>query len=456
MAKSKARFFCQDCGQEELKWTGRCPGCGAWNTMVEELVVTGSKKKTALGGPVTKPKPIMEVDYLQGEARFTTVINELDGVLGGGLVPGSLVLVGGDPGIGKSTLMLQLANAISGQDSLVLYVSGEESVQQTRMRANRLGTLNKGLYIVPETNVDIIQQHILALRPKVVIIDSIQTMYYDQIPSAPGSVGQVRECAAMLLRLAKAEGIAILLVGHVTKEGTVAGPRVLEHMVDTVLYFEGERHNSFRILRGVKNRFGSTNEIGIFEMTENGLVEVGNPSQLFLAQRPQGVAGSTVVASLEGTRPVLLEIQALVTSTSYGMPRRMTSGIDYNRVALIMAVLEKRLGFCLGNQDTYVNVAGGVKLTEPAIDLGIALAIASSFRDIPVAGDLAVIGEIGLTGEVRAVSQVERRVKEAQNLGFGRCVIPSANNYKQHRSSEIQVISVKDVGEGLEIALGGG
>jgi len=456
MAKAKTRFFCQDCGHEELKWTGRCPGCGAWNTMVEELTVSRSGKKSGLASLSTKPRPIIEVDCQQGEGRFTTFLIELDRVLGGGIVPGSLTLVGGDPGIGKSTLMLQMANAISGQGGAVLYVSGEESAQQTRMRANRLGALSRDLYIVTETNVDIIQEHVMNLRPKVVIIDSIQTIFNDEFPSAPGSVGQVRECAALLLRIAKSEGIPIFLVGHVTKEGTVAGPRVLEHMVDTVLYFEGERHHSYRILRGVKNRFGSINEIGIFEMTDQGLVEVGNPSQLFLAQRPKGVAGSTVVASLEGSRPVLLEVQALVSSTSYGMPRRMTSGLDYNRVALIMAVLEKRFGFCLGNQDAYVNVAGGVKLTEPAIDVGIALAIASSFRNVPVAEDTVVFGEVGLTGEVRAVSQVERRVKEAQNLGFSKCLIPYVNSPQCQRLSGIEVIGVRDIGEALDLALGGG
>ncbi|MDA8212883.1 MAG: DNA repair protein RadA [Clostridia bacterium] len=458
MAKLKTKFFCQQCGHEEFKWVGRCPGCGAWNTMVEELV----SREAARGGSFTggiwpdslaKPQPITEIG-LGEEIRLGTGSQELDRVLGGGIVPGSLVLVGGDPGIGKSTLLLQVANAVSRINGPVIYASGEESDRQIGMRAQRLGALGSQLFVLAETNLGMVEGHLSAIKPRVLIVDSIQTVFREEISSAPGSVGQVRECTAHLLRMAKSTGTAIFLVGHVTKEGAIAGPRVLEHMVDTVLYFEGERHNSFRVLRAVKNRFGSTNEIGIFEMTEGGLREVVNPSELFMAQRPKGEAGSVVTVSMEGTRPVLVEIQALVTPTTFGMPRRMTAGVDFNRVVLIAAVLEKRVGLHLGSQDIYVNVAGGVKLSEPAVDLGIAMALASSLRDRPLDPGLAVMGEIGLTGEIRAVSHLEKRVREAAKLGFTSCVVPAANARKL-QGKAMQIIGTDSVLQALDEAFGG-
>lgn len=458
MAKLKTKFFCQQCGHEEFKWVGRCPGCGAWNTMVEELV----SREAARGGSFTggiwpdslaKPQPITEIG-LGEEIRLGTGSQELDRVLGGGIVPGSLVLVGGDPGIGKSTLLLQVANAVSRINGPVIYASGEESDRQIGMRAQRLGALGSQLFVLAETNLGMVEGHLAAIKPRVLIVDSIQTVFREEISSAPGSVGQVRECTAHLLRMAKSTGTAIFLVGHVTKEGAIAGPRVLEHMVDTVLYFEGERHNSFRVLRAVKNRFGSTNEIGIFEMTEGGLREVVNPSELFMAQRPKGEAGSVVTVSMEGTRPVLVEIQALVTPTTFGMPRRMTAGVDFNRVVLIAAVLEKRVGLHLGSQDIYVNVAGGVKLSEPAVDLGIAMALASSLRDRPLDPGLAVMGEIGLTGEIRAVSHLEKRVREAAKLGFTSCVVPAANARKL-QGKAMQIIGTDSVLQALDEAFGG-
>lgn len=458
MAKLKTKFFCQQCGHEEFKWVGRCPGCGAWNTMVEELV----SREAARGGSFTggiwpdslaKPQPITEIG-LGEEIRLGTGSQELDRVLGGGIVPGSLVLVGGDPGIGKSTLLLQVANAVSRINGPVIYASGEESDRQIGMRAQRLGALGSQLFVLAETNLGMVEGHLSAIKPRVLIVDSIQTVFREEISSAPGSVGQVRECTAHLLRMAKSTGTAIFLVGHVTKEGAIAGPRVLEHMVDTVLYFEGERHNSFRVLRAVKNRFGSTNEIGIFEMTEGGLREVVNPSELFMAQRPKGEAGSVVTVSMEGTRPVLVEIQALVTATTFGMPRRMTAGVDFNRVVLIAAVLEKRVGLHLGSQDIYVNVAGGVKLSEPAVDLGIAMALASSLRDRPLDPGLAVMGEIGLTGEIRAVSHLEKRVREAAKLGFTSCVVPAANARKL-QGKAMQIIGTDSVLQALDEAFGG-
>lgn len=458
MAKLKTKFFCQQCGHEEFKWVGRCPGCGAWNTMVEELV----SREAARGGSFTggiwpdslaKPQPITEIG-LGEEIRLGTGSQELDRVLGGGIVPGSLVLVGGDPGIGKSTLLLQVANAVSRINGPVIYASGEESDRQIGMRAQRLGALGSQLFVLAETNLGMVEGHLAAIKPRVLIVDSIQTVFREEISSAPGSVGQVRECTAHLLRMAKSTGTAIFLVGHVTKEGAIAGPRVLEHMVDTVLYFEGERHNSFRVLRAVKNRFGSTNEIGIFEMTEGGLREVVNPSELFMAQRPKGEAGSVVTVSMEGTRPVLVEIQALVTATTFGMPRRMTAGVDFNRVVLIAAVLEKRVGLHLGSQDIYVNVAGGVKLSEPAVDLGIAMALASSLRDRPLDPGLAVMGEIGLTGEIRAVSHLEKRVREAAKLGFTSCVVPAANARKL-QGKAMQIIGTDSVLQALDEAFGG-
>jgi DNA repair protein RadA/Sms len=426
--------------------------------MVEEVATTS--KPSMYGDsyhPQTepsKPSKITEINTVE-EVRQHSGTSEFDRVLGGGIVAGSLVLVGGDPGIGKSTLLLQTAHAIARQGIRVLYVSGEESAKQIKLRADRLGTLSDHLYILPETDLERIEAHIKLVNPQFLIVDSIQTVYRPGLQSAPGSVGQVRECTAFLLRIAKTMNIATFIVGHVTKEGAIAGPRMLEHMVDAVLYFEGERHHTYRILRAVKNRFGSTNEIGIFEMREGGLEEVTNPSELFLSERPYGVAGSGVVASMEGTRPVLIEIQALVTPSSYGTPRRMATGLDPNRVSLIMAVLEKRMGLYLQSQDAYVNVAGGVRVDEPAVDLGIALALASSFREQPMRPTDVYIGEVGLTGEVRGVSRIEQRVREAMKLGFTRVIVPTKNLRGWQPPSNIQVIGVETVQEAFQVALGG-
>ena len=455
VAKVKTSFFCQECGFENPKWLGKCPGCGAWNTFVEEIKSDDQVEKKRLGGfDSQKPQPISRIN-MEEELRINTKIHELNRVLGGGIVPGSLILVGGDPGIGKSTLLLQTSQSIANEGHLVLYVSGEESVKQIKLRSTRLEANSNQLYVATENQLERIEQIIDELKPEVVIIDSIQTIFHSQITSAPGSVAQVRESTAHLMRMGKSKGIAIFIVGHVTKQGEIAGPRLLEHMVDTVLYFEGERHHTYRVLRAVKNRFGSTNEMGLFEMKETGLVEVENPSELFLSQRPIGVAGSTVVASMEGTRPVLVEIQALLSSTSFVTPRRMATGLDQQRVSLIMAVLEKRLGLFLQNQDAYVNVAGGVKLAEPAIDLAIAVSIASSFRDRPTNPDDVFIGEIGLTGEVRGVSRIEQRVAEAQKLGFNRVMIPAKNLKGWNHPKEIEIIGIQNVAEALDIALGG-
>lgn len=457
MAKTKTTYFCQDCGHEELRWTGKCPGCGAWNTMTEEL---RSTQKTTFSGTIGSlpPQPIIKVDYHEDE-RISTGFSELDRVLGGGIVPGMLILVGGDPGIGKSTLLLQAAYQLS-QQGTVLYATGEESVKQIRLRANRLGTLKETLLVQTENNLDVICQQIEQLRPDVVVIDSIQTMFKEEISSAPGSVAQVRECTGRLMRVAKSLGTAIVIVGHVTKEGAIAGPRVLEHMVDTVLYFEGERHHTFRILRAVKNRFGSTNEIGLFEMTTAGLTQVLNPSEIFLNQRPQSVAGSVVVTSMEGTRPVLVEIQALVSKSSLAMPKRMATGVDYNRVAMLMAVLEKRAGLHMGGFDAYVNVAGGAKLSEPAIDVGVALALASSYRDQVIDSDLVVMGEVGLTGEIRAVTHPDKRLLEAAKLGFSQSIVPKVNMQAMDKELKnslpgLKLYGVANITEAMEIAIGG-
>jgi DNA repair protein RadA/Sms len=457
MAKKKTVFMCQSCGYESPKWMGKCPGCNEWNSMVEELHVS---TKTGLGafrtGAVEKSKPIPITKIVSSdEPRISTSMTEVNRVLGGGIVPGSMVLVGGDPGIGKSTLLLQISGILSKQEHKVLYVSGEESTRQTKMRADRLGINSDNLLILAETNVHLISEQIEHVQPKVVIIDSIQTVFQEDITSAPGSVAQVRECTATFMRIAKTMGIAIFIVGHVTKEGTIAGPRLLEHMVDAVLYFEGERHHTYRILRSVKNRFGSTNEIGIFEMKELGLEEVANPSEMFLEERAHGSSGSIVIASMEGTRPVLVELQALISPTSFGTPRRMATGVDHPRVSLIMAVLEKRVGLLLQNQDAYVNVAGGVRLDEPAIDLGIAVSIASSFRDKPTSPFDVVIGEVGLTGEVRGVSRIEQRVLEAHKLGFKRAIIPEKNTTGWNPPSGMTIIGVTSVSEALQAVFGG-
>lgn len=454
MAKVKTKFFCTDCGYESPKWYGKCPGCGAWNSMVEETekVVKTQGISSGIFHKKEKPLPIINIESGQ-EPRILTGIGELNRVLGGGIVPGSLVLVGGDPGIGKSTLLLQTSNEMANSGRKVLYVSGEESVRQTKLRAERLGALSPNLYVMCESSIDGIEEAIDEVKPDFLVIDSIQTVYMPEVTSAPGSVSQVRECTARFMRVAKGQGIATVLVGHVTKEGAIAGPRMLEHMVDCVLYFEGERHHSYRLLRAVKNRFGSTNEMGIFEMNEAGLEEVLNPSELFLSERPLGVAGSTVVASMEGTRPMLVELQALVASTLFPSPRRMATGVDHNRMNLIIAVLEKRMGMFLQNQDAYVNLAGGVKLDEPAVDLAIAVSLASSFRDVPTKPYDVVFGEVGLTGEVRAVSRVEQRVKEAAKLGFKRVILPEKSLKGWQGPKEIELIGVNTVADALAVAL---
>ncbi|UTR16689.1 DNA repair protein RadA [Salipaludibacillus sp. LMS25] len=457
MAKRKTKFVCQDCGYESTRWMGKCPGCQNWNTLVEEIESDSSARKrgfsTGERGTI-KPEPITAIERTE-EPRISTHINELNRVLGGGIVPGSLVLVGGDPGIGKSTLLLQVSSTLSERKQRVLYISGEESTKQTKLRADRLGIGNDQLFVLAETDVDNIEKVIEEMKPSLVIIDSIQTVYLESITSAPGSVSQVRECTSAFMRIAKTKGIAIFLVGHVTKQGSIAGPRILEHMVDSVLYFEGERHHTYRILRAVKNRFGSTNEIGIFEMKEEGLEEVLNPSEIFLEERSTGAAGSAVVASMEGTRPVLVEIQSLISPTSFGNPRRMATGIDHNRISLIMAVLEKRVGMMLQNHDAYVKVAGGVRLDEPSIDLAIAVSIASSFRDAPTAPADAIVGEVGLTGEVRRVTRIEQRVTEAAKLGFKRVIIPKKNEGGWTIPSSIEVTGVSSVNEAIDVTLGG-
>jgi DNA repair protein RadA/Sms len=456
MAKKKTKFMCQECGYETPKWLGKCPGCGAWNSFVEEFVITGkaqSRSFASSSGP-NKPSSISEVARGQ-EPRIPTNMAEFNRVLGGGVVPGSLILIGGDPGIGKSTLLLQTSSGLARTGQKVLYVTGEESLKQIKLRADRFDINDEDLHVYAETNLDLIEQAIDNTKPSIVILDSIQTVFKEEVTSAPGSVSQVRECTGQMMRIAKSKGVAIFIVGHVTKEGAIAGPRMLEHMVDAVLYFEGERHHSYRILRGVKNRFGSTNEIGIFEMKEKGLEEVANPSEIFLEDRSQGVAGSTVVASMEGTRTVLVEIQALVSPTSFGNPRRMATGLDHNRVSLLMAVLDKRIGMLLQNQDAYLKVTGGVKLDEPAIDLAVAVSIASSFRDEETKPTDVIIGEVGLTGEVRRVSRIDQRVNECVKLGFKRAIIPKKNIGGWTIPSGIEVIGVNTVQEALEYALGG-
>ncbi|NPV28991.1 MAG: DNA repair protein RadA [Firmicutes bacterium] len=448
MSRGKVRFFCRDCGYETGKWLGRCPGCGGWNTFYE----APPKPKKLPSPPASPPEPLV-ASSLAPEPRFGGHSGELNRVLGGGIVPGSVVLLGGDPGIGKSTLLLQLAAYVGERHGPVLYVSGEESKHQVQMRAQRLGVSCPRLYFTGETDLASICSFIEELAPVLVVVDSIQTISHPDIPLLPGSIGQLRECTAELVRLAKLRNFACFLVGHVTKEGTLAGPRVLEHMVDTVLSFEGERHQNLRLLRAVKNRFGATNEIAVFAMGENGLEEVGNPSALFLAGRAGGVPGSVVVAALEGTRPVLIEIQSLVCPAAFGTPRRATTGVDYNRVVMIAAVLEKRVGLHLANQDLYVNVVGGLKVLEPAADLGVALALASSFRNRPVDAGTVVLGEIGLTGEVRAVAQVEQRLKEARRLGFRRLIIPERNLALQERYGDLELLGVRTVREALELGI---
>lgn len=449
MAKSTMVYFCKECGYETSKWLGQCPGCGQWNSMVEE---PARKKVVAKVLNVkegqSKVSPITDIS-LEAEEKLSTGLGELDRVLGGGIVKGSLILVGGDPGIGKSTLLLQVCKNISERDNKVLYISGEESLKQIKIRANRMGEFSSNLLLLCETSLDNIEVTIKRENPKVVVIDSIQTMYKEDVAAAPGSVSQVRESTNILMQIAKNFGISIFVVGHVTKEGVVAGPRVLEHMVDTVLYFEGDRHAAYRILRGVKNRFGSTNEIGVFEMTKDGLAEVQNPSEFMLSGRPEESSGSVVACSIEGTRPMLVEIQALVCKTNFGMPRRTAAGTDFNRVNLLMAVLEKRLGYNLSQCDAYVNIAGGIKINEPALDLAIVMAIMSSYKDRAISNNTICFGEVGLSGEVRAVNMAEQRVLEAKKLGFEVCILPKVSLESIGRIDGIKLIGVSNVKEAV-------
>jgi DNA repair protein RadA/Sms len=453
--KIKTVFFCQSCGYESSKWMGQCPGCKEWNTFVEETVkpaakAVANKSASVVSGEYTAPVSLSQI-VMKDEDRADTHIGELNRVLGGGLVRGSLILVGGDPGIGKSTLLLQVAGNLSGDKKDILYISGEESLRQIKLRANRIGDFSDSLKFMCETNLSNVEEAITRTKPEVVIIDSIQTMYSEAVSSAPGSVSQVRESTSVLLRIAKSMNVSIFIVGHVTKEGQVAGPRVLEHMVDTVLYFEGDRHASYRILRAVKNRFGSTNEIGVFEMQEKGLVEVTNPSEFMLDGRPEGASGSIVTCSVEGTRPILIEVQALVSHTNFGFPRRQANGTDYNRVNLLMAVLEKRIGLQLGDFDAYVNLAGGMKVAEPSLDLGICLAIISSFKNRPISDDVVAFGEVGLSGEVRSVNMAESRVSEALKLGFKTVIVPKALESKLKKSFEgIEIIGVSSVSDAMK------
>ena len=451
MAKEKQVFFCKECGYESAKWLGQCPGCRAWNTFVEEKITVGANKHSSgkLRDAVA-PTSILDVTTAD-ESRIKTDINELDRVLGGGIVKGSLVLVGGDPGIGKSTILLQMCKNLTNKDVPILYVSGEESMSQIKMRAERIGKMSKEMMLLCDNDMDNVESAIQKCNPEVVIIDSIQTIVSSEVGSAPGTVTQVREVTARLMKIAKQKNISIFIVGHVTKEGTVAGPRTLEHMVDSVIYFEGDRNNGFRILRGVKNRFGSTNEIGVFTMTQSGLEEVENPSMLMLNGRPLGVSGSVVVSSIEGTRSILVELQALVCQTNFNMPRRTSVGVDYNRVNLIMAVLEKRAGLNLWNYDAYVSIAGGMHINDPAIDLGIACAIVSSMKNQPLDDNTIIIGEIGLAGEIRGVSNALQRVKDAGKMGFETCIIPKSNYDKSMEGFNIKVIGVSTLAEALSV-----
>ena len=449
MKNKKTVFFCTECGYESPKWMGQCPGCRAWNTFTEETVTPAKSGKTSqTRASVNAPVSIREIP-MESEERVGSGITELDRVLGGGIVPGSMVLVGGDPGIGKSTLLLQACRNLADKGSSVLYVSGEESLRQIRMRADRIGSFSDNMELLCETNLETVREIIERKKPDVAVIDSIQTMYAEDVGSAPGSVSQVRESTNVLMQLAKGLGVMIFIVGHVTKEGNVAGPRVLEHMVDTVLYFEGDSHASYRILRAVKNRFGSTNEIGVFEMENEGLKEVANPSEFLLNGKPKDTSGSVVTCSMNGTRPILVEIQALVCQTNFGIPRRTTVGTDFNRVNLLMAVLERKAGLSLGSMDAYVNIAGGLKMTEPAIDLAICMAIASSCRDFTVPDSMMVFGEVGLSGEIRAVSMAEQRVQEAKKLGFEKVMLPEVCRTSIRNIDGISLVYVSGIREAV-------
>ncbi|MFQ5681979.1 MAG: DNA repair protein RadA [Candidatus Binatia bacterium] len=451
MAKAKTIYACQNCGFQSPKWLGKCPDCNQWHTLVEERVERESHQDGRLGlRTKEKPLPVAEISTA-AEGRILSGIGEFDRVLGDGLVPGSVVLIGGDPGIGKSTLLLQAFAALSRKGLTCLYVSGEESQRQVKMRADRIGVTSPHLLILSETSLERIIEEVKKFKPSVLVIDSIQTIFASSLPSAPGSISQVRESSGAIITLAKKISLTTFLIGHVTKDGSIAGPRVLEHMVDTVLYFEGERGHNFRILRTVKNRFGSTNEIGVFEMKEAGLREVSNPSELFLLERPHRAPGSAVICSMEGTRPILVELQALVSSSFLVVPRRTTIGVDHNRVALLIAILEKKIGINLFNQDIFVNVAGGVRVDEPAVDLGIIVAIASSHREKPVDPKTVLFGEVGLTGEIRGIAQAEARVKEAGKLGFQRCILPTSNASQLSHIKSPGLVGVNSLAECLQI-----
>ena len=446
--KAKTIFVCNECGYESAKWMGKCPACNSWNTFFEEKLSTKVESGKREKKIQEAPKPLNSF-VGQDAQRTSTGYAELDRVLGGGLVKGSLVLVGGEPGIGKSTLILQLCDKVKGEGK-VLYVSGEESAEQIKLRADRLNIKNDDILFLGETDIDIIDQNIEELNPKLVIIDSMQTMYSEDISSAPGSVSQVREITSRIMKICKSRKITTIIIGHVTKDGNIAGPRVLEHMVDTVLYIEGERYFSYRMIRGVKNRFGSTNEVGMFEMQEKGMVEITNPSSILISEREDNPSGSVVVATVEGTRPLLVELQALVTQSIFGLPRRTANGIDYNRLTLLVAVMEKKAGFMLGNQDVYLNVVGGLKVNEPALDLGIILATASSFKNVSIPKGVIALGEVGLTGEVRTINMMEKRLKEAERLGFKKCIIPENNKKLLKESYKLDIIGVKNINEAMK------
>ena len=449
MAKNKTIFVCNECGYESAKWLGKCPACNSWNTFFEQKVVETKNSNNKIGNEKINTPQKLNSYVASEKTRTSTGFGELDRVLGGGLVKGSLILLGGEPGIGKSTLILQICDKVKGEGN-VLYVSGEESAEQIKLRADRLGINNEDILFLGETNIDIVTQTILNINPKLVIIDSIQTMYSEEITAAAGSVSQVREITSQIMRVCKSRDITTIIIGHVTKDGTIAGPRVLEHMVDTVLYLEGERYFSYRILRGVKNRFGSTNEIGMFEMKEEGMTEILNPSDVLISERDDNPAGSCIVSCIEGTRPILVELQALTAQTVFGYPKRTANGIDFNRLALLVAVMEKKAGLNLGNQDVYLNVVGGLKINEPSIDLGIILVTASIFKNISIPKDVVIMGEVGLTGEVRRINFIEKRLKEAEKLGFKTCVIPESNKKVLKDKFKLDIIGVKDVKEAME------
>jgi len=455
MAKPVTKYICQNCGYSSLRWLGKCPECDSWNTIAEEIIHTDkhklkTKSSDILSAKLTNLSKVADINITE-DKRIVSTIEELDRVLGGGIVPGSVVLVGGDPGIGKSTLMMQLSDKI--KKNTILYVSGEESQKQIKLRCERLGFAHDEFYILSETSLEIIAAVVDKLKPDIVIIDSIQTIYRNELESSPGSVSQLRESTAAVIQIAKAKNISFFLIGHITKEGFIAGPKVLEHMVDTVLQFEGERTHSYRVLRAIKNRFGSTNEIGIFEMTGTGLVEVRNPSEVFLSQRSKGISGSTVSASMEGTRPILIEVQALVSSSGYSVPQRTATGFDYKRLAILIAVLEKKIGIHLSKFDVFINIAGGIKIDEPSIDLAAAISICSSFKDTSIDADMLILGEIGLSGEIRGISFAERRIQEAIKLGFKKVLLPKSNLKNFKPLKDIEYIPVESIQDAIRLIL---